>query len=166
VLRKYVLNCVDMSRFVFISRAYTSGLLIKSVLFRCHYNDDKTSYPTIDSMSKHLNKTSHKISFLAIRDTVGSTSFTTQDPPLENLHSFGVPRYFFRLNLTSAISGQPYGYVHWVMFNLHTCHRASFEGSMTRDEWMTGPTERPNISPFCYLEDVIPSRFALGTFVL
>ena len=33
---------------------------------------------------------------------------------------------------------------------------------MTRREWTTGPKQRDNINPFCYIEDVIPSRFALG----
>jgi hypothetical protein len=33
-------------------------------------------------------------------------------------HSFGVPRFFFRFNMTSAISQQPYGYVYWSMFKL------------------------------------------------
>jgi hypothetical protein len=114
-------------------------------------------------MAKHLNKSNHKISFLATRDNVGCTTFPPNDPDdREMYHSFGVPRFFFRFNFTSSLRGLPYGYVNWVRFNLHTCHRTSFEGSMSRDEWMTGPSARPNISPFCYLEDVIPSRFALG----
>jgi hypothetical protein len=33
---------------------------------------------------------------------------------------------------------------------------------MTREEWITGPTQHPHINPFCYIEDVIPSRFAMG----
>ena len=143
-----------------IYRAYTHGLL-KSVLFRCHYSENGM-YSTFDDMAKHLNKTSHKISFLAIRDNVGSTTFHNPEPSADMQHSFGVPRFFFRINLTSAISAQPYAYVHWVMFKLHRCHRSSFEGTMTRREWTTGPKQRDNINPFCYIEDVIPSRFALG----
>ena len=143
-----------------VFRAYTQGLL-KSVLFRSHYSEIN-AYSTFQDISKHLNKSSHKISFLAIRHNVGTTSFDTPDPPQDMQHSFGVPRYFFRFNLTSAISAQPYAYVHWVMFRLHTCHRSSFEGRMTNNEWTTGPRQRQNINPFCYIEDVIPSRFALG----
>ena len=48
------------------------------------------------------------------------------------------------------------------MFKIHKCHRTSFEGTMSRSEWTTGPTERRNINPFCYLEDAIPSQFILG----
>jgi hypothetical protein len=33
---------------------------------------------------------------------------------------------------------------------------------MSRNEWTTGPKQRPNINPFCYLEDMVPSRYALG----
>jgi hypothetical protein len=141
-------------------RAYTQGL-IKSVHFRCHYAEDN-NYPTFEDVSRHLNKTTNKTSFLVIRDNVGSTTFDDPEPPRDMQHSFGVPRFFFRINLTSAISAQPYAYVHWAMFKLHTCHRSSFEGTMTRREWTTGPKERDNINPFCYIEDVIPSRFALG----
>ena len=46
---------------------------------------------------------------------------------------------------------------------IEKCHRTSFEGLMTRREWTTGPVEQSHISPFCYLEDVAPSLFALGT---
>ena len=141
-------------------RAYSRGLL-KSVLFQSHYNDDN-EYPTFEQMAKHLNKTSHKVSFLAIRSNTGSTTFHTQAPTADMQHSFGVPRYFFRFNLTSAICNQPYSHVHWAMFKLRMCHRASFEGTMTRQEWTTGPSVRQGISPFCYIEDCIPSRFALG----
>jgi hypothetical protein len=140
-------------------RAYECGL-IKSVLFRCHFEASNT-YPTYQTMSTHLNKTNHKISFLGIRDNVGSTTFAGPATP-DMQHSFGVPRFFFRFNLTSAISQQPYGYVHWSMFKVTKCHRTSFEGTMTRHEWTTGPSQRPRINPFCYIEDVIPSRFALG----
>ena len=140
-------------------RAYEYGL-IKSVLFRCHF-DVSNKYPTYETTSSHLNKTNHKVSFLAIRDNVGSTTFAAQPTP-DMQHSFGVPRFFFRFNMTSAISQQPYGYVHWSRFKISKCYRTSFEGTMTRNEWSTGPIERPGISPFCYIEDVIPSRFALG----
>jgi hypothetical protein len=99
---------------------------------------------------------------MAIRDNVGSTTFAAPQPTPDMQHSFGVPRFFFRFNMTSAISQQPYGYVHWSMFKISKCYRTSFEGTMTRNEWSTGPIERPGISPFCYIEDVIPSRFALG----
>ena len=143
------------------NRAYSYSLL-KSVLFRCHYNKEN-KYPSYDEMSKHLNKTNHKVSFLVTRENVGSTTFTAANPTSDMQHSFGVPRFFFRFNLTSAISRQPYGYVHWAMFKVKKCHRTSFEGTMTMREWTNGPVERPGISPFCYLEDVIPSRFALGT---
>ena len=117
-------------------------------------------------MSRHLNKTNHKISFLAIRDNVGSTTFAFPEPTPDMQHSFGVPRYLFRYNLTSAICQQPYGYVHWSIFKVSKCFRTSFEGTMTNREWTSGPKERPHISPFCYLEDVIPSRFALGKVFL
>lgn len=162
-----VLKCLEMSWFIFswfcndCGRGYVSGL-VKSILFRCHYSEDKTKYPTFEGMSRHLNKTDHKISFLGVRHNVGCTTFSIQDPASHMQHSFGVPRFFFRLNLTSAISNQPYGYVNWTNFKLHSCHRTSVVGTMTRNEWLTGPIERPHISPFCYIEDVIPSRYALG----
>jgi len=154
-----VLICLDICRCC--HRAYSHSLL-KSVPFRCHYNEE-SKYPSYDEMSKHLNKTNHKVSFLVTRENVGSTTFTTANPTSEMQHSFGIPRFFFRFNLTSAISRQPYGYVHWAMFKVKKCHRTSFEGSMSMREWTTGPVERSHISPFCYLEDVVPSRFALGT---
>lgn len=154
IIRKYQeLTCT-------LCRAYTSGLL-KSVLFRCHYNKDN-DYPSFEDIVQHLNKTSHKLSFLVSRDDVGSTTYESSDPLKEEKHSFGVPRYFFRFSLTSSLFNIPYAYVHWVKFRMNKCRRTSFEGSMTRDEWTTGPTQRPNINPFSYIEDVIPSRFALG----
>ena len=120
-------------------------------------------YPSYNDMGLHLNKTNHKVSFLSKRENVGSTTFNSQDSiPDDMQHSFGVPRYFFRFNLTSAISRTPYAYVHWATVKLNKCHRTSFECSMTNEEWMTGPASRPNVNPFCYIEDVIPSRFALG----
>ena len=131
------------------------------MLFRCHYNEEG-DYPSYEEMSRHLNKTSNKVSFVGIRDNVGCTSFASRNPSDDMQHSFGVPRYFFRLNLTSSICNQPYGYVNWSVFKMSDCYRTSFQGSLTRREWTTGPVERPRINPFCYLEDVIPSRFALG----
>ena len=149
--------------FVLILRAYTDGLL-KSVLFKCHPSEDG-HYPSYETMSQHLNKRSHKISFLCKRENVGSTSFllSNQVPiPGKMQHSFGVPRFFFRFSLTSAIDNQPFAYVHWSMVTLINCHRTSFECTMTRNEWQTGPAQRQHINPFCYVEDVVPSRFALG----
>ena len=150
--------------YVICFRAYTSGL-IRSVLVRTFFDEDN-QYQSFETISKHLNKTSHKICFVVVRDNVGSTTFgfpeAANDANMQ--HSFGVPRFFFRFNLTSAICDQPYSYVHWVMFKLNKIHRTSFEGSMSRNEWRTGPTERPNINPFCYLEDMIPSRYALGMY--
>ena len=134
-------------------------------MFDCHYKEDN-AYPTFDIMSKHLNKTNHKVSFIGVRHNVGSTTFLEAETGEEMQHSFGVPRYFFRFNLTSAIFKQPYGHVHWAMYKLSKCHRSSFEGTMTREEWNTGPTLRHDINPFCYLEDCMPSRFALGVYLL
>jgi hypothetical protein len=88
----------------------------------------------------HLNKTNHKVSFSAIRDNVGSTTFAAPQSTFDMQHSCGVPRLFFRFNMTSAISQQPYGYVHWSMFKISKRH-----------EWTTGPIERLRISPFCYI---------------
>lgn len=150
-----------LQHYICIVRAYSSGL-IRSVLVRAHYSEDN-AYPSFETISKHLNKTNHKICFIVIRDNVGSTTFASTNCATDDMqHSFGVPRFFFRFNLTSAICRQPYSYVHWVMFKLNRCHRTSFEGSMSRNEWTTGPKQRPNINPFCYLEDMVPSRYALG----
>jgi len=141
-------------------RIYTKAL-IKSVEFRCHY-DEEGDYPTFQTMSKNLNKSIHKISFVGVRHNVGSTTFFYNNPPEEDQHSFGVPRFFFRLDLTSAIYQKPYAYVHWARFKIDVCHRSCFEGSIHLREWTSGPTERNNINPFCFMEDIMPSRFALG----
>jgi hypothetical protein len=48
------------------------------------------------------------------------------------------------------------------MFKAKTFTRTCFEGSFSRNEWLTGPCDREGINPFCSFEDIIPSRFALG----
>ena len=146
---------------IFKYRAYSQGLL-KSVLFRCHPSEDGL-YPSYETMSQHMNKRSHKISFLCKRENVGCTTFRLPNPiPNDMQHSFGVPRFFFRFNLTSAITNQPFAYVHWAMVKLIHCYRTSFDCTMTINEWNSGPVQRPCINPFCYIEDIVPSRFALG----
>jgi hypothetical protein len=87
------------------------------VRFRCYF-DVSNKYSTCETISSHLNKTNHKVSSLAIRNNVGSTTFAAPQPTPDLQHSFGVPRFFFRFNMTSAISQQPYGYVYWSMFKL------------------------------------------------
>ena len=110
-----------------------------------------TDVVRFETISSHLNKTNHKVSFLAIRDNVGSTTFAAPQSTFDMQHSCGVPRFFFRFNMTSAISQQPYGYVYWSMFKISKCKRSPFEGTMTRHEWTTGPIERLRISTFCYI---------------
>jgi hypothetical protein len=141
---------------------YTHAL-VKSVLFHCRYHKDN-EYSTFQDMSTQLNKMDHKISFVGVRENVGSTTYYDERTPIRDSldHSFGVPRYFFRLNLTSALYEKPYSYVHWARFKAIRSHRTCFEGAFSQNEWQTGPVERDNINPFCLLEDIIPSRFVLG----
>jgi hypothetical protein len=78
--------------YVICFRAYTSGL-IRSVLVRTFFDEDN-QYQSFETISKHLNKTSHKICFVVVRDNVGSTTFgcpeAANDANMQ--HSFGVPR--------------------------------------------------------------------------
>ena len=82
-------------------------------MFRSYYNEHNV-YPTLEVMTKHMNKMNHKVSFLGIRHNTGSTTFNVAEPTEDMQHSFGIPRYFFRFNSTSAIFNQPYSHVHWV----------------------------------------------------
>jgi len=52
-----------------------------------------------------------------------------------------------------------------VMIFRLSMYRAYSRGLLKRvlfQEWTTGPSVRQGISPFCYIEDCTPSRFALG----
>ena len=84
--------------------------LIKSILFKLpHYDnhtvttDRRPGYPTLQEMSLNRRFRKHQIPFIAVPYNNGCT--TSHNPNLSEQQrmSFGCPRYFFRLNFTSAI---------------------------------------------------------------
>ena len=136
---------------------------IKSVLVNTKYKQNIKHTPTYKDMEDKSNTTSRKIPFLAVPYNVGTTSHFNPRHAQILKHSFGCPRYFFRLDLTSAITSVPYVYMDWCNFRAKEYSRTCFQGDLTEEEWLSGPkTNVANTCPFITLDDIIPSRFALA----
>jgi hypothetical protein len=137
--------------------------LVKSIEFRTTFEPNPSNYPTYAEMAtSSRRKRINNIPFICVPYNVGST--THFNPRLANSQkkSFGCPRYFFRLNLTSAIQQVPFAYVDWCVFTARMFEGTCFEGHMSRREWTTGPSFKERISPFVTMDDFVPSRFVMA----
>ena len=76
---------------------------------------------------------------------------------------FGVPRYFFRGTLTSAIVTTPMVCVQWIPFILDQHNRTTSHGRITVDNWNAWPLRNTiTLNPYISTKTLLPSRFALG----
>ena len=119
------------------------------------------SYPTLSQMHEVQFSSRQKYPIIGINQNVGSTSFYDRKLADKQQFSFGVPHYFFRFNLTSAVYEKPYAHVSWIQFTAIQFHRTTFKGHITGDAFYNGPREQSPFNPFVLLDDVIPSRFAM-----
>ena len=141
--------------------------LVKSVLIKTY--PDKSvptgqgeyAYPTMSQMHEVQFTTYKKYPIVGINQNVGSTSHYDRRLADKQDYSFGVAHYFFRFNFTSAVYEKAYAHVNWIKFTAVKFHSTTFIGHMTGDEFYNGPRNDPNISPYVFLDDLIPSRFAM-----
>lgn len=127
-------------------------------------HDEHNNYPTYKDMSKNRRLRKHQVNFISVPYNVGCTTyFNPRDATRnENQRSFGVARYFFRFNFTTAIQDTAMAYVDWSMFNIKEVHRTCCFGRLARTEWSEGPKKHNNICPFIDATDIIPSRFVMA----
>lgn len=139
---------------------------MKSIPIKTRYEAKASNYPSFAKMASDRNNTKHKLPFISVPYNIGSTTSTDRrlntQGRLKKLHSFGCPRYFFRFNLTSAIQEEPYAYVDWCCYRATNSTLTCFEGHISRTEWTTGPSCKPNICSFVTTDDMTPSRFVMA----
>ena len=123
---------------------------------------DTNDYPSYEDMASDRCARKHNIPFISVPYNVGSTSHLYAANASTQKHSFGCPRFFFRLNITSAIQQVPYALVDWCKFRAQKFSRSCFEGAIGRNEWSSGPSFHANLNPFVTMDDILPSRFVLA----
>jgi hypothetical protein len=100
-----------------------------------------------------------KQSFLAVPYYRGSTSLGDN---VDVATSFGLPLSFFRIHFTTAIAGLPFCRVSWIDFKITEATAYAYIGTMTRDEWITGPLVRDSHNSVQNMYDICSSRYVLG----
>ena len=86
--------------------------LIKSIIFKLPHVDNHMeseanggpNYPTLYEMSTNRRRRNNQIPFVAVPYNNKATNSDNPNLAAQQKMSFGSPRYFFRLNCTSAIS--------------------------------------------------------------
>ena len=120
------------------------------------------AYPTLSYMHEVQFKSRQKYPIVGINRNVGSTKFYDRKLADKQNYSFGVARYFFRFNFTSVVYEKADSNVSWIQFTAVQFHRTTFIGHISGEEFYNGPRCDPNvISPYVFLDDLIPSRFAM-----
>jgi hypothetical protein len=122
----------------------------------------KKQMPSLSAMASNPNSRANNIPFMCASCNNGSTDY----PPGEVVsNSIGRPRYFFRLNFSSALVDLPYGYFEWTNFIASgPSEYAGIPGDIRRDEWNRNP-EHPSTfkwNPFMSLDAILPSRYVLA----
>jgi len=142
---------------------YHAGL-IKTTLLDVRHRRDVEVPPTYKWLAERGKGRFDKSPFIGVETNVGSTSHHFPASKKDQQYSFGCPRFFFRFNLTSAITEVPYAYVDWSNFIATNFYRTTFEGHLTPHAWENGPLTRlrGNINPFICCEEFIASRFVLA----
>ena len=137
---------------------------VKSIRLKTTYEDDKTKYPSYSNMAFDGSSTDNKIPFIGVPYNTGSTTRHRENSISNNnaLYSFGCPRFFFRLNITTQVTDTPYAFVNWCCYRARTSTNTYFEGVITEREWHDGPSEKVNINPFVTMDDILPSRFVMA----
>ena len=135
---------------------------VKSISLRTIREDDISKYPSYRDMAANRNAKRNSLHFISVNYNVGSTTHDDISLAAVQKQSFGCPRFFFRLNVTSAIYEELYAFVDWCCFTATTFTKTCYQGRMTQEEWTTGPTYKANLSPFVTMDDITPSRFVLA----
>ena len=115
-------------------------------------------------MESNTKKKEHKISFIGVRDNKNVTTYGNgQSPSNADEHiSFGIPRYFVAVNLTTHMKNIPFAKVDWIRFKVTSRYRNTIVGIIQEDEWQQGPKERSNVNSYLPIMDALPSRFVLA----
>ena len=113
------------------------------------------------SYNIHLVKSLHQLS-------IDKSKLPFVSTIIDGQQFFGLPKYFFRFNFTSAVDNVPCCEVQWVSsFIIEKQSRNCCIGSIKKDEWEAW---RPNIvnsskvfpSKFISFNDLLASRFCLS----
>lgn len=107
----------------------------------------------------------NKMPFVGVPFNVGSTSHYDNRLREEQNYSFGRPRFFFRLNFTSAVYDVPMVKITWTDFVAVEFQRTCFQGHCTRASWNEQLTEEEHslkYNPFVACDDILPTRFVLA----
>ena len=135
---------------------------VKSIPITTICETDLSKYPTYRDMTMDRNIKRNSLHFISVPYNVGSTTHVDRAQAAVQKQSFGCPRFFFRLNVTSAVNDELYAFVDWCCFKATTFTVTCFQGEMTQEEWTTGPSYKQNLNPFVTMDDITPSRFVLA----
>lgn len=131
--------------------SYYNEALVKSLYFCTDAYSRTGNHITYNDMKKHKHANN---AFLACSYRIGTHTGSSN-------MSFGRPYCFFRLNFTSACVDTPTAMVDWVQYQCQDEGRSSCTGTMSINEWETGPKSPTDCNPFLSLDDIRPSRYAL-----
>lgn len=143
----------------------TDKAIIKGVLFQTTFNSSAPDVtpPSLMTMANNPKKKEHRVNFIGVRYDYNSSTYMPGQTPDDPSHclSFGIPRYFRVIDCTSYLVNVPVAIVSWIQFKITKCHRNTVIGTISSEEWRTGPIHRPhmNVLPLMH---ALPSRFVLA----
>ena len=117
---------------------------------------------THETIAKLIINSKLKVPIVGVNRETGSTAWYNENLRPQQQFSFGIPRWFLRLEFTSAIADVPFAYVSWIKFTLENVTSTNcFIGHIAAEEWNNGPFihKSDDINPFCSLDYLMPSRF-------
>ena len=122
-----------------------------------------------DPISKIIINSKLKVPILGVKRETGSTMWHNENLRERQRYAFGIPRWFTRLNFTSAINDVPFAYISWIKFTIEDAPTTNYiQGFIGAEEWTKGPFihKMDNINPFCSLDYIIPSRSYNYSFMM
>ena len=140
--------------------AYLKGVPIKCFPIMNIQNELKKN--THETIAKLIINSKFKVPIVGVNRETGSTAWYNENLRSHQQFAFGIPRWFLRLEFTSAIADLPFAYVSWIKFTLeNVTGNNCFIGHIAAEEWNEGPFIHKNddINPFCSLDYLMPSRF-------
>jgi len=81
---------------------------------------------------------------------------------LNGVKYFGVPQYFFRLSLTSAVESVPVCRIQWIHLHTVKSTRNCSIGYIRQDNWTAWLPHPVMENPYISFNSLLPSRFALS----
>ena len=96
--------------------------------------DEELKSNSHDTFHKLSGSSKKNIPILGIKRDTGSTTWHDMNLKDDQLFAFGIPRWFFRINFTSAICNVPYVYICWIKFTMEFRSNTCYIGHMASNE--------------------------------